>query len=59
VVHCRGGIGRSGLVAASVVTTYGFAPTDAIARVRQAQPLAVETRLQEAYVGRYAERGAG
>jgi protein-tyrosine phosphatase len=59
VVHCRGGIGRSGLVAASVVTTYGLGPTDAIARVRQAQPLALETRLQEAYVGQYVERVAG
>ena len=56
VVHCRGGVGRSGLVAAAVATTYGDDTEAAIARVRMAQPQAVETREQEAYVGRYAGR---
>lgn len=37
VVHCRAGIGHSGLVAACVVTTYGLAAADAIALVRQAR----------------------
>jgi len=55
-VHCRGGVGRSGLVAAAVATTYGDDADAAIARVRQAQPLALETREQEAYVGRFARR---
>ena len=58
VVHCRGGIGRSGLTAASVVTTFGLSAADAIARVRRAQPAAVETSLQEWYVERFAERTA-
>jgi ADP-ribosyl-[dinitrogen reductase] hydrolase len=56
VVHCRGGVGRSGLVAAAVATTYGDDAETAIARVRRAQPLAVETREQEAYVGRFTGR---
>jgi len=56
VVHCRGGVGRSGLVAAAVATTYGDDADAAIARVRQAQPLALETREQEAYVARFVER---
>lgn len=56
VLHCRGGVGRSGLVAAAVATTYGDDADAAIARVRRAQPWAVETREQEAYVGRFAGR---
>ena len=56
VVHCRGGVGRSGLVAAAVATTYGDDADAAIARVRRVQRWAVETREQEAYVGRFAGR---
>jgi len=55
-MHCRGGVGRSGMVAAAVTTTYGDDADAAIARVRQAQPLALETREQEAYVAGFAER---
>jgi protein-tyrosine phosphatase len=54
VVHCRGGVGRSGLVAAAVATTYGDDADAAIARVRRAQRWAVETKEQEAYVARFA-----
>ena len=56
VVHCRGGVGRSGLVAAAVATTYGDDADAAIARVRRAQRFAVETDEQEAYVQRFAGR---
>jgi ADP-ribosyl-[dinitrogen reductase] hydrolase len=56
VVHCRGGIGRSGLVAASIVTTFGDAAREAIARVRRAQPKAVETAEQARYVETFANR---
>jgi protein-tyrosine phosphatase len=59
VIHCRAGIGRSGLVAACVVTTYGHGAADAITLVRQAQPFAVQTRLQAYFVGQFAERAAG
>jgi predicted protein tyrosine phosphatase len=56
VLHCRGGVGRSGLVAAAVATTYGDDADAALARVRRAQRWAVETPEQEAYVGRFAGR---
>ena len=56
VVHCRGGVGRSGLVAAAVATTYCDDADAAIARVRRAQRFAVETDEQEAYVQRFAGR---
>jgi protein-tyrosine phosphatase len=55
-VVCRGGLGRSGLVAACALVRLGETPARAIGRVRSARPGAVETRDQERYVGSYAER---
>jgi protein-tyrosine phosphatase len=50
VVHCRAGQGRSGMLAAMALAALGAEPADAIARVREVQPRAVETVGQEAYV---------
>ena len=50
VVHCRGGLGRSGLVAAKILVELGIAPRDAINRVRAVRRGAIETAEQEAYV---------
>jgi ADP-ribosylglycohydrolase/protein-tyrosine phosphatase len=50
VVHCRGGLGRAGLVAARLLVEFGLAPDDAIARVRAARPGAIETAEQERHV---------
>lgn len=51
VVHCRGGIGRAGMIAACVLVELGTAPREAIAQVRRARdPRAVETREQERFV---------
>jgi protein-tyrosine phosphatase len=55
-VFCRGGLGRSGLVAACVLVRLGEKPARAVARVRSARPGAIETREQERYVEGYAER---
>jgi protein-tyrosine phosphatase len=54
VVHCRGGLGRSGLVAASCLVVLGLRPAAAIARVRQGRAGAVETPAQEDWVRRFA-----
>jgi protein-tyrosine phosphatase len=54
VVHCRAGQGRSGLVAATTLAVLGAPPSVAIARVRAAQPRALETLGQEAYVAEAA-----
>lgn len=67
VLHCRAGFGRSGMLAAILVASLWELPADAIARVRSAQPRAVETVQQEHYVHdaayrwfrRHAERRAG
>ncbi len=50
VVHCRGGLGRSGLVAARLLVELGITPRDAINRVRASRRGAIETEEQEQYV---------
>ncbi len=50
VVHCRGGLGRTGLIAARLLIELGESPQAALLRVRAARPGAVETREQEMYV---------
>lgn len=50
LIHCRGGIGRTGLVAARLLIERGGRPRDAINRVRAVRPGAIETLAQEAYV---------
>lgn len=50
VVHCKGGLGRAGTVAARLLTELGWNPDDAIAAVRIARPGALETKAQEAHV---------
>lgn len=50
VIHCRGGLGRTGTVAALVVSSYGHATREAIRIVREVQPGAVENSRQERYV---------
>lgn len=49
-VHCRGGLGRSGTVVARLLIDLGETPATALARVRRAQPSAVESVEQERYV---------
>ena len=50
LVHCRGGLGRAGTVAAQLLVELGVTPQDAIQRVRAARPGAIETDEQERYV---------
>lgn len=50
LIHCRGGLGRTGLVAARILVERGCAPRDAVHRVRAVRPGAIETRAQEQYV---------
>ena len=62
VAHCRGGLGRAGLVASCVLLRMGRfqKATDAIAEVRRKRsPRAIETRAQERFVESYALHLAG
>jgi protein-tyrosine phosphatase len=54
VVHCLGGLGRSGTIAACCLAARGAGPEEAIAIVRQARPGAVQNEAQEAFVRRFA-----
>lgn len=59
VVHCRGGLGRSGTIAACCLVARGHTPSEAINLVRAARPGAVEVRAQEDFVERFANRRSG
>lgn len=50
VIHCKGGLGRTGLLAARILVEFGRSPDEAIRQVRQARPGAIETVEQEHYV---------
>ena len=51
VVHCKGGLGRAGMMAARLLVELGEDPDVAIKQVRDVRPHAIETPEQEAYVG--------
>jgi ADP-ribosyl-[dinitrogen reductase] hydrolase len=50
VVHCKGGLGRAGMVSALIMVELGVSPASAVSIVRAARPGAIETRAQEEYV---------
>lgn len=53
VTHCRGGLGRTGLVVACCLVQLDYLPAAAIARVRQIRPGAIETKMQEKFIFDY------
>ena len=54
LVHCKGGCGRSGMVALRLMIECGEAPAHALARLRAVRPCAVETPEQMNWA--YGER---
>jgi ADP-ribosylglycohydrolase/protein-tyrosine phosphatase len=50
VVHCRGGLGRTGTVAGRLLVEFGDEPETAIKKIRAARPGAIQTAAQERYV---------
>jgi ADP-ribosyl-[dinitrogen reductase] hydrolase len=50
VLHCRGGLGRTGMIAARLLVELGMDSRAAIAAIRYARPGAIQTREQEEYV---------
>ncbi len=54
VIHCKGGLGRTGTAAACCLVALGHEPSAAIAIVRQARPGAVERSKQERFVAAFA-----
>jgi hypothetical protein len=52
LVHCKGGLGRAGMIAARLLVELGMAPEQAIREVRRARKGAIETPSQLALVSR-------
>lgn len=50
VVHCKGGLGRAGTIAARLMVELGADPIDAINAVRSVRPGAIEVKAQELHV---------
>jgi protein-tyrosine phosphatase len=49
LLHCRGGLGRSGMIALRLMVERGEQPETALARLRQFRPGAVETEEQRVW----------
>ena len=49
-IHCKGGLGRAGLVAAWILTHHGRTPEDAISEIRNTRRGAIENMDQEHWV---------
>lgn len=49
-IHCRGGLGRAGTLAARLLIQKGLSPEEAIEQVRAARPGAIESWEQEEYL---------
>lgn len=50
LIHCMGGLGRSGTIAACALVHYGLKPDEAINLVRTVRPGTLETDQQVAFV---------
>ena len=59
LIHCRGGLGRTGLVVGLILVERGGVPRDAIQQVRAARHGAIETAEQEKYVLKAKVRNQG
>jgi hypothetical protein len=57
LVHCRGGLGRAGTVAARLLVELGMDPRKAIAAVREVRPGAIEILEQEQFIVGIDKRG--
>ena len=54
LIHCRGGLGRTGTVAARLLMEHGLPAREAILAVRRARPGSIENPWQETYLARVA-----
>ncbi|MBW4696868.1 MAG: cyclin-dependent kinase inhibitor 3 family protein [Aphanocapsa lilacina HA4352-LM1] len=54
VIHCKGGLGRTGLVAACCLVARGYSHSEAFGIIRRSRPGSIETAEQEAFVHKFA-----
>jgi hypothetical protein len=50
LIHCKGGLGRAGMISGRLLVELGESPYEAIAKVRAARPGAIDTAAQENWV---------
>ncbi len=50
LIHCRSGLGRTGLVAGLILVEHGMPSKEAIRQIRAVRPHAIETSEQEIYI---------
>ena len=53
-VHCEAGIGRTGTLLAAYLISQGASAEDAIQKVREVEPVAIETQRQIQFLKQYA-----
>lgn len=58
-LHCRGGLGRTGTALAAILVWFGDDAEAAIAKVRRANPLAIQSVAQARFVHEFADRIRG
>ncbi len=56
LIHCKGGLGRTGTIAARLLVEFGEKPEDAIRKVREARPGAIENSVQESHIRTIKQR---
>ncbi|SEH58333.1 Dual specificity phosphatase, catalytic domain [Rheinheimera pacifica] len=55
-IHCKGGSGRTGLMAAILMTQLGYSKADATAQVQSLRPKALGLAVHQAYFAALAEQ---
>lgn len=55
LLHCRGGLGRTGTIAACVLVNLGHSAEQALVRVRSVNPFYVQSSAQAQFIGHYAQ----
>ncbi len=56
LIHCRAGMGRTGLVVAGLLIKLGMSADRAIRYVRQKRPGTIESKMQEQFLHNYERR---
>ena len=57
VIHCKGGLGRTGLIAACALVAAGVGPARAMLVVRATRDKAIENHAQEKFIQAFADSG--
>ncbi len=52
-IHCKGGSGRTGLIAARILIALGVPRSTAIAQVQALRPKAIQHPVHQAWIGQY------